>query len=237
MSTTWIIIISIIAFAVLLCFLLAVANYSYDKFLQNFQSLNKRPIRAGLSTLDFISGLNDKYFNGALQIVQISALAGDAYLKGKIYLSTSSLYQNSLASFTIIAHEMGHARQDKEGKKLKHLLLMRRIGRLLGVLFAPSIIAGLIFLIFEGALQTAGIVLLASGAGIFLLALLVKILTISIEKDASKKAIVFLSEILNSEELQLAKSLLRDAKLTYWADFLRILLGWTALSKKSKLFN
>lgn len=237
MSTTWIIIISIIAFAVLLCFLLAVANCSYDKFMQSYQELNKRPIRAELGTLDFIGNLNNKYFKNSLQVVQISALAGDAYLKGKIYLSTNSIHQNSLASFTIIAHEIGHAMQDIEGKKLKRLILLRKIGKVLGLIFAPSIIAGLVLLIFGGTLQTVGIALLCCGGGIFLLALFVKLLTISIEKDASKKAVEFLSEILNNEELKLAKKLLRDAKLTYWADFLRILLGWTALSKKSKLFN
>jgi len=42
---------------------------------------------------------------------------------------------------------------------------------------------------------------------------------------------------LTEDELEIAKQFTNDAKLTYWADFLRLLLWWTALSKKSKLFN
>ena len=38
------------------------------------------------------------------------------------------------------------------------------------------------------------------------------------------------------DEMKKAKRFLKDARLTYWADFLRAILGWTMLSKKSKLF-
>ena len=82
-----------------------------------------------------------------------------------------------------------------------------------------------------------GFVLFGVAGGIFILALVIKLMTIAIEKDASKKALGFLEMILGDEELRTAKSFLKDAGLTYWADFLRIILGWTGISKKSKLFN
>ena len=125
--------------------------------------------------------------------------------------------------------------QDKEGKKLKNLIALRKIGRFLGMFFVPTIIAGLVLLVLN--ILTWAIILLAVGGGIFLLALIIKLLTISLEKDASEKALDFLKDYLAEGELKIAKKFANDAKLTYWADFLRILLWWTALSKKSKLFN
>ena len=235
MRTTWIVIIAVVAFAVLICFLLAIANNAYDRFLQRYKELDKVPGASGLTTKDFIGAINYEVFKNKLKIIQISQLAGDAYSGGKLYLSTRTLNNNSVASITIIAHELGHAKQDSEGKKLKVLKFLRILGKILGLLLPLCLIVGVVLLFFEN-LFTYAIILLCSGAGIFLLALINKLFTIAIEKDASKKAIVFLEDYLSEEELKRAKRFLKDARLTYWADFLRIVLGWTGMSKRGKLF-
>lgn len=235
MNTTWIIIISVIAVAVLLCFLLAVANFSYDKFMQRYKVLSNQPIRSGISTMQFVDLLNRQIFGGTLKVVQIEREAGDAYGGGRLFLSTKTIYQPSIASFTIIAHEIGHAKQDIEGRKLKRLNFLRKLGRILGLLLIPFILAGIVLLIIGYSL--IAFILLGGAVGIFLLALLIKLMTISIEKDASRKAVDFLEMILSEDELRTAKRFLKDAGMTYWADFLRIILGWTGISKKSKLFN
>lgn len=236
MSTTWIIIIVVIAFGVLICFLLAIANFAYDRFLQRYQELDKVPLQGDLSIYDFINYINHNEFDGKLQFIQISQLAGDAYSKGKLFLSTNTLNKNSLASITIIAHELGHAKQDKEGGKLKRLHFLRGFGKIIGVFLPLLIISGIVMLILGEDYFNISFILLGCGAGIFVLSLFTKLLTISIEKDASKKAIKMLEEYLSEDELKKAKRFLKDARLTYWADFLRLILGWTALSKKSSLF-
>ena len=237
MDKTWIIIICIIAFAVFICFLLAVANYSYDKFMDKYQKLNRRSIRNEVTPMQFVAMLDSQIFNGNLSVVQIDKVAGDAYSSGRLFLSTQTINNPSIASYTIIAHEIGHAKQDIEGNKIKRLNFLRRLGRLIGFLMSPLLIAGLIMLFLGEMYTIIGYVLLACGVGIFILALVIKIMTISIEKDASKKAVEFLDMILNEEELRIAKKFLNDARMTYWADFLKIILGWTAMSKKGKLFN
>lgn len=236
MTTTWIIIIAVIAVAVLICFLLAVANFSYERFMARYKELDQVYIKSNLMPYDFVNMINHEYFQGKLQIVQISQVAGDAYGRGKLFLSTSTLSNNSIASFTIIAHEIGHAKQDREGKKLKRLNFMRKLGRFLGFFMTPLLIAGIILIFFEN-FRILSYILLACGVLIFLLALLLKLLTISIEKDASLKAIQFLEKIFDETEMKRAKRFLKDARLTYWADFLKIVLFWTAMSKKTKLFN
>ena len=237
MDKTWIIIICIIAFAVFICFLLAVANYSYDKFMEKYKKLNRMPIRNEATPMQFVAMLDSQIFNSNLSVVQIDKVAGDAYSSGRLFLSTQTINNPSIASYTIIAHEIGHAKQDIEGNKIKRLNFLRKLGRLIGFLMSPLLIAGLIMLFLGEMYTIIGYVLLGCGVGIFVLALVIKIMTISIEKDASKKAVEFLNMILNEEELRIAKKFLNDARMTYWADFLKIILGWTAMSKKGKLFN
>lgn len=233
----WIIIILVLLALLLLCFLLAVANFSGERFMERYQQLSKVMTRSELTPLEFISKLNFKYFSGKLQIVQVSTVAKDAYSKGKLFLSTDSIRVPSLASFTIIAHEIGHALQDATGKKIKSLTTLRKIGRSFGFLMLPSIIAGGILMIIGQALFLWGAVVAGFGVLLLLLAFVVKLRTISIEKDASKNAIKFLKEFLGEEEVAKCKEFLKDARLTYWADFLRMCLGWTAMSRKTRLFN
>ena len=115
----WIIVIIVIAVLLLFCFLLTIANFSGERFMERYQEMQTKFTIKNLSPIQFISIINNKFFDGKLKIIQISTLAGDAYSKGKLFLSTDTINKPSLASFTIIAHEMGHALQDKTGKKGK----------------------------------------------------------------------------------------------------------------------
>ncbi len=235
--STWFIIIGVIAALLLLCFLLAVANYSGERFMQKYEEMNNIEAKTKLTSIDFVDFVVRRFIKTPIEIVQISAVAGDAYSKRKLFLSTDTIYKPSLASFTIIAHELGHALQDVSGNKLKKLNRLRRLGKFLGCLMMPSLLSGLILLFFGGTLFIVGCSLLAFGVFIFILALIVKMMTISIEKDASKNAMTFLKEVFEEEDLKRCKRFLNDARLTYWAEFLKIILFWTGVSKRGKLFN
>ena len=237
MNSTLLIIISCIVIAIVFCILLAIANFSGEKFFGRFQEMNKKEAYTSLTPLEYIALLNRKYFDGKLQIVQISKLAGDAYSKGKLFLSADTINKNTLASYTIISHELGHAKQDKDGKKLVRLNRLRRFNRAVGTLMLPSFIAGVILAIIGQNLFIYGMLLIGVGFLIFILALLTKLIMISIEKDASKNAVVFLSEIFQGKQLKECKKFLKDARLTYWGDFLKALFGFSFFSKKTKLFN
>lgn len=234
---TWLIIGGVIAFLLLLFFLLAVANYSGEKFDEKYKEMNRIEANTNLSPMQFITFLLNKYLKRDIEVVQISNVAEDAYGNGKLFLSGNTIRNKTLASFTIIAHEMGHAMQDVEGNKLKRFHRLKRIGRLLRFLLLPCLIAGIILLFFGETLFIVGLCFLGLGALIFIIALILKMMTISIEKDASKKAMKFLADIFDEKQLKLCKKFLNDARLTYWSDFLRILLFWTGFSKKTQLFN
>lgn len=237
-TTIWIIIGGVIAFALILCFLLAVANFAGDRFDEKYEKINSIEAETQLSPLQYIYYLEKKYFkNFNLEVIQISRIAGDAYGGGKLFLSTNTLSLKTLASYTVISHELGHALQDSSGNKIKRLNFLRRFGRIVGRIFMPSLIAGLILLAFGDIKFYIGLALIGVGVLILILSLVVKLMTISIEKDASRKAMVFLKEIFDEKQLKICKKFLKSAALTYWAEFLKIILFWTGASKRGRLFN
>ncbi len=237
MRIEYIIIIAAVCVVFGLCLCLAIASFGYDKFYEKLVELSKKSVQCNLTALEYVALINDRYFSSKLQIVAITGKVGDAYGKGKVYLSQNTIASNSIASFAIISHELGHAFQDKEGKKLKRLYVFRRIIRALGIFFWPLLLAGVILLLIGGDLGVWGIILSSVAATSIVLALMLKIMTISIEKDASKRAVKLMQEFLTEIELKQAKKLLSDAKLTYWADFFRAVFGWTMLTKKGDLFH
>lgn len=233
--STIIIIIAIVVVLVLICLCLAIANYSLDSFYDKYSDLDKVGSESKLTTFGFFNYINKEYFNGQIKICRTDEGVGaGAYAKGVLFLTSRSMQSNSLASLSIIAHEMGHAQQDFSSNKLKRMTALRILGKIVGVFMFPLLIAGVIMLFFGGNWFYCGIGLLAGGLLIFILSVIIKAITISIEKEASKNAIVFLSEVINEKELKQCKKFLNDARLTYWGDMFKTLLGWTMLTRKRK---
>ena len=227
----------VIAFLLFICFGLAVANFALDKFYDVFEEIDKIYAQTELSPWQYIDILNQKYFDGEIVVKTISNVAGDAYSKKTLYLSGATQSSQSLASFAIISHEMGHALQDKQGSKLKTLNFLRRFGKVLGWFLMPMFIGGIVLMVGWAELFWVGVGLLAGCAQTLILALFIKLRMIAIEKQASAFALDFLKEILQEEQVKQCKKLLDSARLSYWADFFRTLLAWTFMTKKTKLFS
>ena len=227
----------VIAFLLFICFGLAVANFALDKFYDVFEEIDKIYAQTQLSPWQYIDILNQKYFDGEIVVKTISNVAGDAYSKKTLYLSGATQSSQSLASFAIISHEMGHALQDKQGSKLKTLNFLRRFGKVLGWFLMPMFIGGIVLMVGWAELFWVGVGLLAGCVLTLILALFIKLRMIAIEKQASAFALDFLKEILQEEQVKQCKKLLDSARLSYWADFFRTLLAWTFMTKKTKLFS
>lgn len=129
-----------------------------------------------------------------------------------LFLSKRTWERSSVTAVSVAAHEVGHAIQHKN----KHpLLLVRRIfvpvtnvGQKCAV---PAVIAG--SLLGEERLWLIGV-------GCFFCIAVLRLLTLPLELDASRRALEFLSEYLNEKELRRAKKVLRAAAFTYMASFL-----------------
>ncbi len=135
-----------------------------------------------------------------------------------IKLSPSIFRENTVAAVAVAAHECGHAIQDKEG-----YTFMRIRTALVPVVNFISY-AGYIAMfisIFAGVLQYFMIGILIVTA-----TLLFQFITLPVELDASKRALLQLEEleIVSKNELPQAKEVLSAAAMTYIASALASLL-------------
>lgn len=135
-----------------------------------------------------------------------------------IKLSPAIFRENTVAAVAVAAHECGHAIQDKEG-----YTFMRIRTALVPVVNFISY-AGYIAMfisIFAGAMQyfMIGILIVAA-------TLVFQFITLPVELDASRRALLQLEElkIVTKEELPQAKEVLSAAAMTYIASVLASLL-------------
>ncbi|MCR5100823.1 MAG: zinc metallopeptidase [Butyrivibrio sp.] len=128
-----------------------------------------------------------------------------------VNLSDAVYGRSSVAAIAVAAHECGHVMQHENGylplKIRSAILPAANIGSKAGV---PIIILGIIL----GITPFANL-----GILIFSLAVLFQFVTLPVEFDASKRALVMLEEygILAHEEIDGSRKVLRAAALTYVA--------------------
>lgn len=155
-----------------------------------------------------------------IQFALVKGTLTDAYSSKQktLYLSQDICESESLASCAVVAHELGHAMQDKENMplfRLNHLL--NRFTHFTNRFILPLLIFGLAFMIFKWPTETIGLNMVISSAILFGLHALFKLLTIPVEIDASKRAIKFLTnnKIITKNEVPKVKKFLRTAAQTY----------------------
>jgi Zn-dependent membrane protease YugP len=133
-------------------------------------------------------------------------------------LSESTAQQASVASLAIVAHEIGHARQDATG----FALLRLRAGLVPAVNFGSQL--GPILFIVGYFLQFSPIMWL--GVLFFSMAFVFALVTLPVELDASSRAMRMLQSsglLVDEKERKGARAVLNAAALTYVAALLSAL--------------
>jgi hypothetical protein len=135
----------------------------------------------------------------------------------KVRLSQRNYEESSIAAISVAAHECGHVIQHAHGyaplQMRTSLVPLATIGTNLSWIF---IIAGFIF---ANRLSVFGVGLLDIGIFLFTFAVLFQLVTLPVEFDASKRALVQLNRLglVAPEEQRGAKKVLDAAALTYVA--------------------
>ena len=140
-------------------------------------------------------------------------------LEKKVHISEDKLNKKSITSIAVVAHEIGHAIQDKENYKplilrqnlIEKTIIFQRIGSFLLVIGLPSIFAFtksplitfIAAMIIMGCLSTN---------------VLIHLITLPVEFDASfKRALPILKKYVPKENMKQCQSVLRAAAFTYLA--------------------
>jgi uncharacterized protein len=127
-----------------------------------------------------------------------------------LHLSEQIAEYDSITSMSIVAHEVEHALQDKQG--CKFMVLRNKMAKSLAVMgqFSPLVFMWGIF--FRNAIFIYLGIILLFGMTIFAL------ISLPVELNASKRALQTLKklEIADEEEIKMIATVLRHAALTYF---------------------
>lgn len=153
----------------------------------------------------------------------------DHYHPKKKYIALSEdVYDSSsVASLGVAMHEVGHAIQKKEHYFfLGFRQILVPITNLASTLLWPMVIIGLLLGLFVSANYPIGLIFIGVGVCFYGLSLLLNLITLPVEFNASKRAVQILEDggFLNEIELDGARQVLKAAALTYVASFVVALL-------------
>lgn len=187
--------------------------YAQFKVNSTFNNYKRIPNTRNMTGEALAYDLKDKYQMTYLEIERVGGYLSDHYnpKKKSLGLSQEVAGNGTIAALAIVAHEMGHARQDAE--KMLFLTLRNNIFPFTNIAsnFAiPIFVFGLIF--NSISLMNIGIVLFALISMFYLI-------TLPIEINASKRGLAMLKEgnYLSQGELKGARAVLTAAALTYIA--------------------
>jgi len=200
---------------------LLLASIAQINVQTTFSTYNKLSSRSNITAAELISrlamaaGLN-------LQVVRCTGDLTDHYdpKKKLIALSDSTYNSTSVAALGVACHEFGHALQDKDDyvpMKVRQTIIP--ITNIASQLLMPLVTIGLIFSFATAGNSLFGNIFLWAGIIVFGGAVLVNLMTIPVEFNASKRAMKLLAatDVLTEPELKGAKKVLNAAALTYLA--------------------
>lgn len=198
---------------------LAMGLWAQNKVKRTFAKYSQVPVRNGMTGAQAAS---EVIRSSGLQGVEIRAVEGrltDHYdpRNRTLNLSPDVGAASSVAALGVAAHEAGHAIQDARNyvpmRVRQTFVPVASIGSSLAV---PIIFFGLIF-------QATGLTNI--GLALFTAIVVFQLITLPVEFDASKRALVALTDgrLLEADELDGAKQVLSAAAWTYVAAFVAAL--------------
>lgn len=198
---------------------LALGLWAQNKVKRTFEKYSQVPVSNGMTGAQAAA---EVIRSSGLQGVEIRAVEGrltDHYdpRNRTLNLSPDVGAASSVAALGVAAHEAGHAIQDA-----RNYLPMRVRQTFVPVASIGSSLA--IPIIFVGLLlNTAGLTTI--GLALFTAIVIFQLITLPVEFDASRRALVALSDgrLLQADELDGAKKVLSAAAWTYVAAFVAAL--------------
>lgn len=190
----------------------------YKTFSQVNTTKNRTALEVARTILD-TAGLKN------VTIKKVPGTLTDYYdSKHKVLALSESNYEStSIAAIGVATHEAGHALQDHQNYiplRLRHFVI--HVSNIVSKSFFPLLILSILLAIFIPTSGNVGVYLVMIFTAIYALSMLISLITLPVEFNASKRALRYLkdSQELTPQELNGAKKVLSAAALTYIASFL-----------------
>ena len=195
---------------------LLIVSYAQNKVSSNYKNYKTIKIKSNISGVEVARKILDANGLKDVHVVKIKGELTDHYDPSRkvVRLSNHIFNEETIASVAVAAHECGHALQDKDGyifMKIRSMLVpvvnfITYIGYAVALI---SLMAGVTGYLMVGIL-------------IVLMAVIFQLITLPVEFDASKRALIELEKlsIIDKEEKESAKEMLDAAAFTYVASFI-----------------
>ncbi len=197
---------------------IAFAMWAQHKVRSTYERFSSVPAANGLTGREMASVIMNRNGVGDVRVEAVPGMLSDHYDPGAktVRLSSGNYGGRSIAAVAVAAHEVGHVLQHHHG--WFPLALRAQLAPAAGfgsMLAMPLVFIGFLFGLrspFGGLLMDIGIVF-------FTAAVLFHLVTLPVEFDASRRALVQLKEsgALMPQEVSGAKKVLDAAALTYVA--------------------
>lgn len=205
--------------------LLALASFAIvigaQVYLTNTYNENKkRKNKRGLTGCEVARKILDSNGLDNIYVVETKGELSDHYDSSRkvVRLSSDIFHGESLAALSIAAHECGHAIQDKD-----NYTFMRIRGSLVPFVNLVTYLGyfGLIISLFAGI---TGYLMIS--IGLIIIALAFQLITLPVEFDASKRALVQIDNLglVESDEKGSTEKVLKAAAYTYVASLVSLVI-------------
>lgn len=220
-------------------FLLLIVFSSRRRIIKTYNRYMKVDNKHNITGKQLAFFLKEKLALKNLKFALTQRKLGDAYNYKYTTLIMSEQVCNtaSLASLTIVAHEMGHACQHKQNSALfGTTIFLTKLTRLTSVFIIPLLICGLIFHFLQYPNENIGYILVVISVCLFIIQFLSKLLNIPLEYNASRRGLKFLKDydVLSITEYARAKRLLSIAAQTYIASFFDEMFSFIKIKKRKR---
>lgn len=210
--------VSYIGLYILILVIPAIASWNISSTYGKYKAVNNKNKLSGFEVARKIldeNGLKDMY------IVEVKGNLTDHYdpTQKVVRLSTDIFHGETIAAAAVAAHECGHAIQDKE-----NYFMMRLRSAMVPVVNFITYAAYIMFAL-SMILQMFNMLLISIASVLF--GLLFQLVTLPVEFDASKRALIQLKKLklVDNKEHEGTTKMLRAAALTYVASVLSSLLN------------
>lgn len=197
---------------------MAFAMWAQFKVRSTYDKFSHVPAANGLTGRDMAAAIMNRNSVDDVRIEAVGGVLSDHYDPGAkvVRLSADNFGGRSIASIAVAAHEVGHVLQHQQ--KWFPLAMRANLAPVAG--FGSTLAMPLFFIgLFFGARLPFGTLLMDIGIVFFAAAVLFHVVTLPVEFDASRRALVQLTQsgALMPQEVDGAKKVLDAAALTYVA--------------------
>ena len=195
------------------------AFYAQTKVKSTYEKYSEILARSGRTGRDIARTILSQNGITDVEVVEGEGFLSDHYdpIKKVVRLSPDNFSQPSVAAISVAAHEVGHAIQHAKGymplQMRTAIFPLANIGTMLAW---PILLIGLFFV---PGVRIAGVSLIDIGILLFSFGVAFQLITLPVEFDASRRALVQLNQLglVSPEEQAGAKKVLDAAALTYVA--------------------